>query len=869
MTPERYKEVGQLYRASLEVEPERRAAFLAEACSGDETLRREVESLLGYRAKHLGLLDRNALEIAAHGLAKERAESPIGQNLGHFQILSLLGKGGMGEVYQARDMKLDRTVALKILSPVVAMNGERMQRFVREAKAASALNHPNVAHIYEIGEADGVSFIAMEYVEGQTLDARINGQPMAICEVVEIGSQIADALSEAHRKGITHRDIKPANVMLNERGQVKVLDFGLAKVAQPTVPKLAGDIGTTASGVVMGTVPYMSPEQAMGEEVDHRSDIFSLGVVFYEMMTGRRPFAGATRSETIAAILRDEPSPLSEQVPNCPSSLERIVNSCLAKAPVARYQTTSEVVAELRVAIAEGNQSAPAAVRPVALRGARRLLKEWPRWAALVGVIALIGLAAVYYPASRGGVAETPLKTIAVLPPRPLQTGERNEALELGTTSTLITRLGSLRQLIVRPESAVEKYARSEQDPLAAGREQKVDSVLDSRYQRSGDKLRFRLRLLRVADGATLWADTLDLQAADPFAIEDAIASKVTGALRLTLSSAEKERLTKRYTKSADAWQFYVRGRQLVHKRQVPEVEKAITYLERAIALDQGFALAHVMLGFAYTSLNYLGNSPAKEVIPKAKAAYDQALKLDDQLAEAHAFLAQYKAFYEWDFNSAEQLHQRALALNPNSADVHHQYAIHLMHLVRSEQAIAEIRKAEELDPTDGFIVRNVAQVLYFGRRYDEAIEQSRRAVDLNPKSAPMYNWMIKAYEVKGDEQAAFAACLKQAEARGAGADEIAGMKAAYAAGGWKGYRRRELDRELERERKNPVAQISIAVLYATLGDKDQAFAWLQRSAEERNLNVTDCNIDPIWDIYRSEPRFVALLRRFGLAPTG
>jgi serine/threonine-protein kinase len=869
MTPERYKEVGQLYRAALEVEPERRAAFLTEACSGDESLRQEVESLLGYWVKDVGLLDQNALEIAAQGLAKEQAESPIGQNLGHFQILSLLGKGGMGEVYQAQDMKLDRTVALKILSAVVAMNEERMQRFVREAKAASALNHPNVAHIYEIGEADGVSFIAMEYVEGQTLDARINGQPMAICEVVEIGSQIADVLSEAHRKGITHRDIKPANIMLNERGQVKVLDFGLAKVGQSTVQKVAGDMRTTASGVVMGTVPYMSPEQAMGQEVDHRSDIFSLGVVLYEMLTGRRPFAGETMSETIAAILRDEPSPLAEQVPNCPASLERIVNSCLAKAPVARYQTTSEVVAELRGAVAVGSQSAPAPVRPVTLRGAPRLFKQWRRWAALVGIITLIGLAAVYYLGGRGRVAESPLKTIAVLPPRPLQTGERNEALELGTTSTLITRLGSLRQLIVRPESAVEKYARPEQDPLAAGREQRVDAVLDSRYQRSGDKLRFRLRLLRVADGATLWADTLDLQAADPFAIEDALSSKVTGALRLTLSSAEKELLAKRYTNSVDAWQFYLRGRQLVHKRQVPEVKKAITYFERAIALDQGFALAHVMLGFAYASLNYLGDSPAKEVMPKAKAAYDQALKLDDQLAEAHTFLAQYREFYEWDFSSAEQLHQRALALNPNSVDVHHQYAFHLMHFGRFDQAIAEIRKAEELDPTDGFILRNVAQVLYFARRYDEAIEQSRRAVDLNPNSGPMYNWMIKAYEMKGDEQAALAACLKQAEARGVGADEIAGIKAAYAAGGLKGYRRRELDRQLELEKNNPVGRVNIPMLYAWLGDKDQALAWLQRATDERNLNVCPFILDPIWDSYRSDPRFVALLRRLGHAPTG
>jgi DNA-binding winged helix-turn-helix (wHTH) protein/TolB-like protein/Tfp pilus assembly protein PilF len=477
------------------------------------------------------------------------------------------------------------------------------------------------------------------------------------------------------------------------------------------------------------------------------------------------------------------------------------------------------------------------------------------------GVIALIVLvAAVYY------FRETPVKTLAVLPPRPLQASERDEALELGATSLLITRLGSLRQLIVRPESAVEKYARPEHDPLAAGREQKVDAVLDSRYQRSGDKLRFTLRLLRVADGATLWADTLDQQAADLFALEDALSSKVTSALRLTLGEAEKELLAKRYTNSAEAWQLYVRGRQLVHKRRIPDIEKAIAYLERALALDQGFALAYVMLGYAWTSLNYLGDAPAREVMPKAKAAYEQALKLDDQLAEAHTFLAQYKHIYEWDFADAEQLHRRALDLNPNSADVHNHYALHLIMLKgRTEQAIAEIRRAEELDPTDGFILRNAAQVLYRARRYDEAIEQSRRAIDLNPNSPVFYPWMISAYEIKGDEQAAFAACLKQVEARGAGADEIARIRAAFAADGLKGYWRMELDRLLEQEKSRYVGQLNIALLYARLGEKEQALARLQRAIEERNLYVTALNVEPLWDSYRADPRFVALLRRVGL----
>jgi tetratricopeptide (TPR) repeat protein len=370
----------------------------------------------------------------------------------------------------------------------------------------------------------------------------------------------------------------------------------------------------------------------------------------------------------------------------------------------------------------------------------------------------------------------------------------------------------------------------------------------------------------RSADGATLWSDTLDQQTADPFAIEDALSAKVTGGLKLTLSEAEKELLAKRYTNSSEAWQLYARGRQLVHTRQIPDIEKAIAYFERAIALDPEFALAHVKLGHAYASLNFLGNSPAGEVAPKAKAAYDRALKLDGQLAEAHAFLAQYKEYYEWDFSGAEHEFKRALDLNPNSPDAHHVYAFYLTYKGRFEQALTEIRRAEELDPTDGFILRNVAQSLYFARRYDEAIEQLQQANDLHP-NYQIFKWMIRAYKMKGDEQAAQAVCLKQAEARRAGADEIAKLKAAFAAEGLKGYWRMELDRLLEQEKHKYVEQYNIALHYVLLGEKEEALARLQRAVEDRNLYVTSLNIEPLWDSYRTDPRFVAMVRRVGLAP--
>src|SRR5215470_2326409 len=350
MNSERWRKVEQLYHSALECEVNQRAAFIAEACSDDDSLRREIESLLAHQSRAESLLEIPVMEIAAKALADDRTGSMTGQSLGSYQILSRLGAGGMGEVYRARDNRLDRTVALKILPGEVAADAERMRRFVREAKAASALNHPHVATIYEIGEADGVNFIAMEYVEGQTLAARINGHQLKVSEIVEIGTQIADALDEAHSKGITHRDLKPANVMLTPRGQVKVLDFGLAKMTRAVQP-ISSDISTQAKtepGVVLGTVPYMSPEQALGRDVDHRTDTFSLGVVLYEMATGRLPFSGVNTSETLDRILHAQPEALARFNYDAPAELERMVRKCLDKDRDRRYQSARELLVDLK-----------------------------------------------------------------------------------------------------------------------------------------------------------------------------------------------------------------------------------------------------------------------------------------------------------------------------------------------------------------------------------------------------------------------------------------------------------------------------------------------------------------------------------------
>ena len=488
-----------------------------------------------------------------------------------------------------------------------------------------------------------------------------------------------------------------------------------------------------------------------------------------------------------------------------------------------------------------------------------------PRWLLAISIGSLALVLSLYYSWNQRATAPAPIKEIAVLPLRPLQLGDRDEVLEMGAASMLITRLSSLRQLIVRPESAVNRYARPDQDPLAAGREQKVDAVLDSRYQRSGNKFRFTLRLLRVADGATLWADTLDQPAADLFALQDALSGQVTSALRLTLSDAEKALMAKRYTNSTEAWQHYVRGRHLVHMRNKPDTLKAITYFERAIKLDPNFALAYTQLGFAQASMSYLGQAPSKEVMPKAKEAIERALKLDDQLAETHSALASYKAVYEWDFKSAEQEYQRALDLDPNSAKAHLDYGFYLTFMGRFEQAIREVRRAEELDPVDRFITVNVAQYLYFARRYDEAIEQSNRVIDLYPNWGNGYNFLVNSYREKKDEQKTFEAIVKQQEVFGAGAEEITRVKADFAREGLKGIVRGELNDLLEQEKSGYIQPFQLARRYAYLGQKEEAFAWLQKMVEDRPFFVVLLKVEPEWDSLRDDPRFVALLRRVGL----
>lgn len=786
--------------------------------------------------------------------------------VGPFKILSRLGSGGMGEVYLAEDSRLGRKVALKILPEYFSNDQDRVARFKQEAKAASALNHPNVATIYETGEAEGVGYIAMEYVEGETLDAKISGRPLGSTEITEIASQVADALDEAHSLRITHRDIKSANIMLTARGHAKVLDFGLAKLAVTRQEGLISDMPTerlTAPGIVMGTVQYMSPEQALGKDLDQRTDIFSLGVVMYEMATGRLPFSAATAPETIDRITHGQPEAIARFNYDLPAELERIIRKCLEKDRERRYQTARELLVDLKNL---KRDSGSAGARTAgAFAGAQNHV--W-RWTLVAMAILLAGVAGVYLlvrdNSGRSSVAGTGIKSIAVLPFKPLVEQNRDESLELGMAESLIARLSNVREISVRPVSAVRKYAGLEQDALAAGREQKVDAVLEGNLQRSGENLRVTVRLVRLRDESSLWAGQFDEKFTNILAVQDSISGRVAGILAQTLTGQEKERLKKQPTENTEAYELYLKGRYHLNRLTDDGFLKGLEYFQRVIDKDPNFALAYVGIAESYNDLAGFNVRPPREVYPKAKSAALMALKLDDTLAQAHTALAMVNCTFDWDWAGAEREFKRAIELNPSDSDAHYYYSYYFAFIGQFDNAIAEIRKAQELDPVSLAKLTGLAQVLVIARRYDEGLEQCRKALEMDPNLG-FAHWLLGlAYMYKGSYEPAILALQKSIPLSGDSPDEAAALAHAYALSGRRTEARKILEELKQQAKRRYISPGAMADIYGSLGDKDQAFALLEKAYEERDNMVVLLKVEPMFDPLRSDPRFTVLLRRVG-----
>ncbi|MBA2501954.1 MAG: protein kinase [Pyrinomonadaceae bacterium] len=902
MKPERFQQIDRILQSALEVAPEERGALVDKACAGDQELRRAVESLIESHERAGSFIETPALKQDAKLIAGERRLT-TGSSIAHYKIIEQLGTGGMGEVYAAQDTRLRRKVALKILPSQFTRHEERVRRFEQEARAASALNHPNILTIYEINSEDDVYYIATELIEGETLRERMTKAQINLSDLLDIAVQIASALTIAHEAGIVHRDIKPENVMIRADGYVKVLDFGLAKLAEraASVPNLEAStqhLLKTAPGMVMGTVSYMSPEQARGQVVDARTDVWSLGVVLYEMAAQRRPFDGETMNHTLVSIMEKEPKALSEHGCDVPAELERIITKALAKKVDERYQTSKdllialrrlkkrlEVEAEVRsdsateVGIATAATNAPIDAPETGTGSALRatdkgtaqqtssveyLVSEFKRHRtgatfALAAII-IFAVSVAYFGFGFGKSKN--IDSLAVLPFTNVGGDPNAEYFSNGVTETLINSLSLLPDLKVMSRNSVFRYKGQEVDAREVARVLGVQAILTGRIIQRGDELSINVELVDASDNTHIWGEQYNRKIADILLVERDIAREITEKLRVRLTGEDARRVTKSYTANVEAYQLYLKGRFFWDKGTFEGSQKSIEFYNAAIENDPAYALAYAGLADSYLILGRYHGVPPREAMPRAEAAARRALEIDNALAEAYASLGAVSATYNWNWAEAERNYQRAISLNPNYAPAHYRYAEMLANIGRFDQAVTEARRAQELDPLSLTSNINVAGVLYKARRYDEALEQLREILEMNSNFAPTHLYFGINYLQKGMHEEAISAFKRALTLSNNSPDMMGLLGYAYASAGKMDEAQAILDQLEKITPPRYVAPYTRAQIYIALGDKDRAFVWLEKAYEERTWLMGILKVDPLFDPLRSDTRFADLLRR-------
>ena len=806
----------------------------------------------------------------------------IAESLAQYRILKKLGAGGMGEVYLAHDTKLDRRVAIKVLSAESLAHENAKKRLLREAQAAAKLDHPNICAIYDVNEIDSVTFIVMQYVEGETLAERMRSGRLPIDVALDVARQTAEGLAEAHAHGLVHRDIKPQNIMITPRGVVKILDFGLCKQLQgneavdneaPTMSLLS------VPGLVIGTIPYMSPEQLRGDPVDEASDIFSLGVTLYEVLAGKHPFKAPSAAVTMSQILTKEVFP-GEQLTQASPELQNLVGKMLHKEKEQRYHSANDLLADLkRLPVADPTAddrtrifvagSRDQQVEPERPSPARRVVGFVGRhkWPALASVLLII-LAAI---AIRYFLSGEKLDSLAILPfvyksaDAQQMANPDHEYLSDGLTESIISNLSQLPDLKVIARSSVFRYKGKNLDVQAIGRELNVRAVLTGELKQAGNQLTIKAELIDVQNNRQLWlreyAGTLDIQS-----VQKEIAHDVSETLRLNLSGADQTHLAKSYTENGEAYEAYLKGRYYWNKRTEEGFKQAAKFFRDAIDKDPKYALAYAGLADCYTLQSDYGFLTPNEGYGLAKTFVTLALQYDDSLAEAHTSLASIKATTKWDWQGAENEYRRAIELNPNYATAHHWYAVQLLLQGRLDEARIEIKKAQQLDPFSLGINKDFAVIHLYARDYDKAVDQSRKTLEIKTDFLVMSTYIAQAYELKQKYPEAIAELEKAHAAEPEDGEITYGLAQAYALGG-----RLEQAQKLANDLNQPAKQTTYlpkeaSYLASLLGNKDEAVTILQKAAESHYTSVAEIKMDPRFDGLRSDPRVVKILQDIGLA---
>lgn len=901
MGPVDWPRIKAVFDAAILVEKNEQSSYLTNVCACDEELRREVESLLASSDAAGSFMETplagEMVERMAEGLPSGLEP---GQVLGRYTIIRKIGRGGMGDVFLAQDSELDRQVALKILRKDANTDKDTSRRFIREAKAASALNHPNILTVHDIGSFEESHFIATELIKGETLRARLNRERLRLSEILDITIQVAAALNAAHHEGIIHRDIKPENIMLRDDGLAKVLDFGLAKLTEPAASaevlnesKYATYVNTSP-GVVMGTVNYMSPEQVRGKDTDARTDIWSLAVVLYEMLTLRKPFFDETATDTIAAILTREPAPLGE---NVPFELQRIVNKALQKKLNLRYRSVKDFLTDVKdlkreiefsddlerlqapplqkstiaeVAVSEQNAtrsnataiSAPTSraqqesrtnhlVRAVAKR----------RFATALGILlaALVGMGVFYGYSATGSDS---INSVAVLPFVNTGGDPEQEYLSDGVSEALINALSRLPQLKVIARSSSFHYKGKEIDPREVAKELGVEVIVNGSVTRRGDNIVITVEMMNVADRTRIWGETYTRAATDAMSLQDEIALTVAENLRPRLTPGDHQQIVKPETSSAQAYDLRLKGWFLMRKGGQANLNQAIELFERAIVIDPNYARAYAGLSIAFSNIYGLGFGDPKEFRPKQEAAVRKAVELDPSLEDAHNALGIYfTSTFQWI--EAEREYKLAIEINPNFAGAHANYAQLLSGMKRHEQAIAETRRAIEIDPLRAEVYAVLPEVLVYARRYDEAIDAAGRAIEMFSREPTGYLRLAAAHSHSNMHSEAIATYRRAVELDEKSLTIQAALGAAHARAGERGKADEILRKVLSA--KEYFSKADLARLYIALGEHDKAFEALETAYTDRDYSLEFLAVDPAFDPIRTDPRFVELVARIGL----